>query len=99
MRFITEDKDVVLLMWEKTLMPVSVIEKDATGKTSFKKTGEKVEMTTYTLRDGFGDKIVLLSKENSFRTLEGEKVKILMEVKRDEFKNKNKLSLSEIKKA
>lgn len=96
MRFITEEKDVTLLMWEKTLMPESKPEKDENGKTIFKKTGNKVEMTTYTLRDGFGDKLVLLSSNNDYRTLEGKKVNVVMEIKFDEFNRKNKLSLAEI---
>lgn len=97
MRFVTQDKDVSLLMWEKTLMPESImVDDEATKKKIFKKTGSKIEMTTYTLRDGFGDKLVLLSKNNDFRNLEGKRVQIILEVKRDEFKNLNKLSLAEL---
>lgn len=96
MRFITQEDDVQMLMWEKTLMPESKAEKDEKGKTVFVKTGNKVEMTTYTLRDGFGDKLVVLSSNNDYRTLEGKKVNVVMEVKFDEFNRKNKLTLAEI---
>ena len=101
MKFITTEKDVQLVMWDKTMMSDSKAEKDPTGKTVFVKTGSKSEYTTYTLRDGFGDKIILTSKDNSFRTLEGKKVDLFLEVKRDEFKNINKVSLvgmTEVKK-
>lgn len=96
MRFIAEETDVQMIMWEKTLMPESKPEKDEKGKTQFVKTGNKVEMTTYTLRDGFGDKLVLLSSNNNFRTLEGKKVNVTMEIKFDEFNRKNKLTLAGI---
>jgi len=96
MRFITQEDDVQMLMWEKTLLPESKAEKDEKGKTVFVKTGNKVEMTTYTLRDGFGDKLVVLSSNNDYRTLEGKKVNVVMEVKFDEFNRKNKLTLAEI---
>lgn len=93
MRFKTVDSDTKLVMWERTMMPESnMVEKD--GKKSFVKTGKEVEMTTYTLKDGFGDKLIVLSKDNSFRSLEGAKVELTLEVVYNDFQKRNRISLA-----
>lgn len=98
MRFKTVEKDCVLKMWEKTMMPESnMVEEN--GKKTFKKTGKEVEMTTYTFIDGFGEKLVLLSKDNNFRTLEGKKVDIELEVVFNDFQKKNRVSLGKLQEA
>jgi len=80
-------------MWERTMMPESSAVKDAsTGKTNFVKTGKEVEMTTYTFRDEFGDKLIILTKKNDFRQLEGAKGILSLDVKFDEFSKKIKTS-------
>jgi len=91
-------QDVKLKMWEKTLMPESIMEK-LDGKTVFKKTGQKIEMTTYTFVDGFGEKLVFLSSENGYRNLEGETVDIVMEVEYNDFSKKNRLKLESVAKS
>lgn len=88
-----------LVMWEKTMMPESVIVKGNDGKSSFSKTGKVLEYTTYSFRDSFGDKFVFTSKNNDWRTLEGEQVIISLDLKFDEFKRKTKISLSDVVKA
>lgn len=93
MKFITPEvigNEVTLVMWEKTEMDESDYNRETK---KFVKTGRKVEMSTYTFRDGFGDKLVLLSKDNSLRKLEGSKVKLSLDVKLDEFTRKIKTSL------
>jgi len=96
MRFKTVEKDCVLKMWEKTDMPESNPDKGSDGKTVYKKTGKMLEFTTYTFIDGFGEKLVLLSKDNSFRTLEGKKVNIEVEVVFNDFQKKNRVSLGKL---
>lgn len=98
MQFISKEKDVKLVMWEKTLMPESTAGKDATGKSVFTKTGKMIEMTTYTFRDVVGEKLVVLSKDNNFRTLEGEDVEIVLDVVFNDFQKKNRVSLISLKK-
>jgi len=92
-------QDVKLKMWEKTMMPESIMEKGADGKTAFKKTGIKIEMTTYTFVDGFGEKLVFLSQDNGYRSLEGETVDIVMEVEYNDFSKKNRLKLDSVSKS
>lgn len=92
MKFISQEKDVKLVMWEKTEMPESnIVEKE--GKKSFQKTGKMIEMTTYTFRDFVGEKLVILSKDNSFRQMEGKDVKIAIDVVFNDFQKKNRVSL------
>jgi len=98
MRFKSEINDLKLVMFERTLMPESIMKKDDKGKTVFEKTGQKTEMTTYTFRDGFGEKLVFLSKENGYRSLEGETVDIELEVSYDEFNRKSKVALISVEK-
>jgi len=82
----TPDKlqDVKLLMWEKVEMPASVAEKDSSGKTVFRKTGGMVEMTNYIFRDSFGTTLEIQSKNNDYRTLEGEIVDIQVDISRND---------------
>jgi len=95
MIFQAVEKDVKLKMWERTLMPEStMVEKE--GKKIFVKTGKDVEMTTYVFTDITGDKLVLLSKDNSFRTLEGEEVIISLKIEYNDFSKKNRVSLNSI---
>jgi len=96
MKFISQVEDVKLLMWEKTEMPESSMEKDANNKTVFKKTGKMTEMTTYTFRNGFGEKLVILSKYNNYRELEGKVVDLVLDVQFNDFSRKNKISLESI---
>jgi len=91
---------VKLIMFEKVEMPESEMkENEKTGKKEFIKTGKKVEMTSYTFRDAFGDKLVLLSKNNEYRNLEGETVDIEVELKHNAFTNKTQVSLAQVRKA
>lgn len=89
MRFKTEsNQEVKLVMYEKIMMPESTMQ-EVNGKKQFVKTGNKVEMTTYTFRDGFGDKLVVTSKDSSYRNLEGELVDLIIEVSTNDFTKKN----------
>jgi len=98
MQFRALEKDVKLKMWERTMMPESnMVEKD--GKKQFEKTGGTTEMTTYIFRDYAGETLKILSKDNSFRGLEGEEVKIGIEVVFNDFQNKNRVSLVSVAKA
>lgn len=83
---------VKLVMFERTMMPESEM-KVVNGKKEFIKTGKEVENTTYTFRDSFGDKLIIMSKNNSFRTLEGEVVDLVIEVAYNDFQKKNRVSL------
>lgn len=92
MKFKSVEKDVKLVMWEKTDMPESnIVEKD--GKKSFVKTGKMTEMTTYIFRDFSGEKLVILSKDNSFRAMEGKDVTLTISVIFNDFQKKNRVSL------
>lgn len=95
---IAKIENVKLLMWEQTLMKESVATKGTDGKTIFTKTDKDLEYTTYVFRDFVGEKIVLTSKNNSYRTLEGEDVTINLSIKYDDFNRKNKISLTSIEK-
>lgn len=86
-------------MFERVDMPESKMEEGADGKKKFVKTGNKVEMTSYTFRDGFGDKLVLMSKENGYRALEGAIVDIEVELKHNSFTNKTQVSLGKVSKS
>jgi len=97
MKFITKESGTRLKMWERTMMPESkMVEKN--GKREFEKTGHEVEMTTYTLTDEVGDKLVILSKDNSFRQLEGEEVRLILEVVYNDFQKRNRISLAGMEK-
>jgi len=93
MRF-TSNKipDVKLVFFERTDMPESSMQ-EVDGKKQFVKTGKTVEMTTYTFRTSDGEKLVLMSKNNSYRNLEGELVDIDIEVKYNEFDRRSRVSL------
>lgn len=93
MRFKSEiTQEVKLVMYEKTMMPESTMQ-EVDGKKKFVKTGKETEMTTYTFRDGFGEKLVILSKDNSYRNLEGELVSLVLEVIYNDFQKRNTLKL------
>jgi len=100
MKFIIENNDtpdVKLKMFERTMMPDSVASKDSEGKTIFTKTGNKSEYTTYTFVDSFGEKLVFLSKDSSYRTFEGKFVNLVLEVVYDDFKRKSSVKLVSVK--
>jgi len=92
MQFIAKEKQVRLKMWEKTEMPKSIMVEN-NGKKSFQKTGEMIEMTTYYFTDIFGEKLVLTSADNTFRTLEGKEVTVTLDIEFNSFKNVNKIKL------
>jgi len=73
--------------------------KDVDGKKSFIKTGREVEMTTYTFRDAGGDLLQILSKENGYRSLEGEVVDVDLDVKMNNFTKKVGVKLAAVRKA
>jgi len=98
MRFKSElIQEVKLVMYEKTMLPESNMQ-EVNGKKQFVKTGKETEMTTYTFRDGFGEKLVVLSKDNSYRALEGEIVELTIDCVYNDFTKKNRVSLVEVKK-
>jgi len=88
-------------MFEVSIMPGS--EKFiVNGKTEFRKNPAlpSVEMTKYTFRDGMGTKFEINSKENGYRTLEGEIVDVSLEISNDEFnKGRPKLKLVGVSKS
>jgi len=88
---------VKLMFWKKTEMPESKMIEGADGKKSFVKTGSKVEMTTYTFRDSFGDSIEILSKENGYRVFEGKFVDVDFDIKFDEFKKVVRVKLAAVR--
>jgi len=90
---------VKLMFYEKTMMPESKMEEDSKGKKSFVKTGGEVEMTTYTFRDDSGDKIIFLSKENGYRSLEGEYVDITLDIRFNDFTKKVQTKLVSVRKS
>jgi len=93
MRFKSDSvQEVKLVMFEKTMMPDSIMQ-EVNGKKQFVKTGKESELTTYTFRDGFGEKLVILSKDNSYRNLEGELVSLGLEIVYNDFQKKNNVKL------
>ena len=88
--------NVKMLMWEKTLMKESVMSKDKDNKTIFTKTDKELEYTSYTFRDITGDKVIFMSKNNTFRDLEGKECNIEISITFDEFKRKNRIGLSSV---
>lgn len=84
--------NVKLVMFERTMLPESVSSK-VDGKTIFTKTGKEIEHTTYTFRDSFGDKLILLSLNSDYRAFEGECVDITISVTYNEFQKKNLVKL------
>lgn len=88
--------DVVLKMWEKVMMPES--EMDPTTK-KFKKTGgPDIEITKYTFRDLVGDVLEITSKNNSYRSLEGESVVVVLDVNLNNFTKKLAVKLARVDK-
>jgi len=95
-------QNVELKMWEAVFMPESVPVQDSEGKTSYKKTGNKVEMTKYSFRDTFGTVLELQSKNNEYRSLEGEMVSIQIDISKNDFpgaKVKMPIKLLSVRKA
>lgn len=89
-------ENVELVMWEKTMMPESVMSKDEKGKTVFTKTGVKNEYTKYIFRDLVGDKLVFVSKVNDYRNLERKRVDLEIDLSHDDFSGRNKIALKSI---
>jgi len=90
---------VKLIMFERVDMPESEMKEGADGKKSFVKTGKTVEMTSYTFRDAAGSKLVVMSKENGYRSLEGEIVDVDLDVKFNDFTKTIRVSLAAVRKA
>lgn len=95
----TELDSLKLVMFERTLMPESIKSKDEKGKTIFTKTDKEVEYTTYLFRDSFGDVLKFTSKNNDYRSLEGEYVNIVIDIAFNDFQKKNSLKLVSVSKA
>jgi len=87
-----------LIMFEKTMMADSDMV-EVGGKKSFVKNGKMSEYTTYTFRDGSGDKLEILSKNNDYRNLEGEIVDVSLDVSYDGFSRRVKTKLASVKKS
>lgn len=75
---------ITLKMWEKTMMPETNLVDGVRQKT-----GNRVEFTTYTFTNEYGDKLVFLSKENQFRPLEGETGELQVKLAYDDFRKRN----------
>jgi len=91
--------ELKLVMFERTMMPESIMSKDDKGKTIFTKTDKEVEFTTYLLRDSFGDVLKFVSKNNDYRIFEGEFVDIILDITFNDFQKKNILKLEKISKS
>lgn len=78
--------NVSLKMWEKTMMPESIFQD---GK--YVKTGKKIEQTTYSFIDEWGNKLVFLSDNNNFRKLEGVTGDLWLSLVHDNFNKINKI--------
>jgi len=92
---IAKVNNVRLVMFERTMMPESTMQ-EVDGKKKFVKTGKETEMTTYTFRDEFGDKLIVLSPKNEYRSLEGEDVSIEVEISYNDFQKRNRVSLKSV---
>jgi len=79
-------------MWGKAEFTEKLINKD-TGK--YEKTGRKEERTTYTFKDEFGEKLVLLAG-NDYRELEGRQCNITLSVKYNDFDRATRVSLATV---
>jgi len=79
---------ITLKMWEKTMMNESVFSEEE-GK--YKRTGKKVEQTTYTFVDEVGDKLVFLSDNNALRSQEGKTGELFLALSYDNFNKRNKI--------
>lgn len=91
----TTIKNVILVMFEKTMMPDSMYSEE---QKKYVKTGNKTERTTYTFRDEFGTKLVFLAG-NEYRALERESVDLDIELSFDDYNRKNKISLKNVRKS
>jgi len=78
--------NIVLKMWEKTMMPESVLQD---GK--YVKTGKKLEQTTYTFVDEWGNKLVFLSDNQGLRKSEGKLGVLEVALTHDNFNKINKM--------
>jgi len=83
-------KDVTLKMCEKTMMSESIRE-EKDGKTSYVKTGKKIEQTTYTFVDENLNKLVFLSDNMSLRKYEGQTGELYLSLVHDNFNGINKI--------
>jgi len=92
MKLISQEKDVKLVMWERTMMPVRV-KNPETG--AWDATGEKEERTTYTFKDEFGDKLVLMSNDQ-WRELEGRNCIVTLGIAYNDYDKKTKVSLQSV---
>jgi len=91
---------VKLVMFEASTMPGS--EKQIVGgKTVFVKNPllPTVEMTKYTFRDAMGQKFEVMTKENGYRSLEGESVDVTVDIATDQFTGKTRVKLASVSKA
>jgi len=91
-----ESDGVKLKMWEKVMMPESKM--DETTKKFVKTGGPAIEMTKYTFRDITGDVLELTSKENNYRSLEGETVVLTLDITLDNFKHVVRTKLARVDK-
>jgi len=86
---------IKMAMWEKTMLPEKKLNPE-TGK--WEKTGNKEERTTYTFKDEFGDKLVLMGK-NEYRVFEGEQVDITLALSYNDYDRVTKISLYNVTKS
>jgi len=91
---------VKLFMFEASSMPGSE-KQTVNGKTVFVKNPAlaPVEMTKYTFRDGMGQKFEIMTKENGYRSLEGEIVDVALDVSTDDFTGRTKVKLASVTKS
>lgn len=89
---------VKLVMFSRKDLPASEM-KEVNGKKTFVKNGLMTEMTEYTFRDESGQTLVLLTKDNSYRTLEGELVDIVIDVSINDFTGKVAVKLVSVQKS
>jgi len=80
--------DIVLKMWEKTMVSESLLNPE-TGK--YQKSGKKIENTTYHFIDKEGNKLTFLSDESKYRELEGSNGVLIVSLVHDDFKRINKI--------
>jgi len=92
-------ENVRLIMAASIKMPSSDRVVDENGKSSFKKNGKFDDMTKYLFKKSTGESFEITTKNNQFRTLEGELVDITFVIVYDEFKKKLGVKLFEIEKS
>jgi len=72
------------------MMPESVRE-ETDGKVSYRKTGKKLEQTTYTFTDEWGAKLVFLSTDSELRKCEGKQGDLALTLVHDNYNSVNKI--------